>query len=132
MHFGLGWGQYNGSEDKIRNPFTYISNKFIERNDLISDQGGQVNFGKYFSNKDVSPFYGFSYKLNNKLLLKLEKDTTYSDVDYIKYKERKNDYSIGFNYELNNNIFIGASFERGSNFSFKFVYRNNPKNNKEI
>ena len=38
-----------------------------------SGEGGQLNLSKYFSGKDVAPFYGISYGLNNKMLLNLKK-----------------------------------------------------------
>ena len=65
LHFGIGWGQYNGSDRVLRNPLTYISDRFNFRDGSVADQGGQLNIGNYFSGS-VSPFYGFSYKFKNK------------------------------------------------------------------
>ena len=28
MHFGLGWGQLNGTSKKIKNPFGYLKDSF--------------------------------------------------------------------------------------------------------
>ena len=127
MHFGIGWGQYNGSNSKIKNPFSYLSDRFKKRDEFFQDQGGQLNFGKYFSSNEASPFYGLSYKYSKNLLLKIEKDTTNLESGYIEYKKRKNNYSFGIDYSVNNNFSLGASYERGSNFSFRFIYKNNPK-----
>ena len=46
------------------------------------------------------------------------------------YPDKKNDYSFGLKYKLNNNFVVGLSYERGSYFSAKFSYRNNPNNSK--
>ena len=43
------------------------------------------------------------------------------------YPERKSDYSIGFEYSLNDNFNIGISYEKGS-YTLKILYKNNPKN----
>ena len=126
MHFGLGWGQLNGANKKIENPFTYIDSSFNKRDLTNYEGGGTFNFDNYFSDDEVSVFYGLSYKYNNKLNLKFEKDTTNTN-NRIVYKDSKSEYSFGFEYSLNNNFNIGASFERGSIFSLKFVYKNNPK-----
>ena len=126
MHFGLGWGQLNGANKKIENPFTYIDSSFNKRDLTNYADGGTFNFDNYFSDDEVSVFYGLSYKYNNKLNLKFEKDTTNTNSRIV-YKDSKSEYSFGFEYSLNNNFNIGASFERGSIFSLKFVYKNNPK-----
>lgn len=126
MHFGFGFGQLNGADNKIENPFTYINSSFNNRDLTKYGDGGTFNIDNYFSDDEVSVFYGLSYKYNNKLNLKFEKDTTNTNQRLV-YKDSKSEYSFGFEYSLNNNFNIGASFERGSIFSLKFVYKNNPK-----
>ena len=121
MHIGIGWGQYNGSNSKIKNPFSYLSDRFEKRDEFFQDQGGQLNFGKYFSSNETSPFFGISYKYSKNFLLKIEKDTTNLESGYIEYKKRKNNFSFGIDYSVNNNFALGASYERGSNFSFRFI-----------
>ena len=66
IHFGLGWGQLNGSNNKINNPFGYFSDRFNTRS-LDTGSGGNFDINKYFTSKTVSPFYGISYSLNNKI-----------------------------------------------------------------
>ncbi len=130
MHFGLGWGQLNGSSEKITNPFTYISDSFETRPSGNKGGGGQFNPDKYFSSLTASPFYGISYSLNNKTLLKIERDvinTSGSGDSQLVYDKRKSDYSFGLDYSVNSNFTIGASYERGNYLSIKFVYKNNPK-----
>lgn len=127
MHFGIGWGALNGSEQSFKNPLSYISENFNDRPSQYSDKGGQLEPSQYFSGKTASPFYGISYVLNNKTLLKFESDTTRIEELGIKYEDRSSDYSIGVDYKINDNLNLGLSFERGNYFSLKFIYKNNPK-----
>ena len=77
FHFGLGWGNLNGSNKRFKNPFGYIDDSFYRPSNFEDEgQGGQFKASRYFSDKDVSPFYGFTYIINNKTLIKFEKDTT--------------------------------------------------------
>lgn len=128
LHFGLGWGALNGSDDSFKNPFSYISDSFNERPIGYSSKGGQFEPSQYFSGTTASPFYGISYSLNHKTLLKFEKDTTEINELGIDYDDRSSKYSLGIDYSINNNFNIGLSFERGNYFSLKFIYKNNPKN----
>ncbi len=127
MHFGLGWGQLNGSNKKIKNPLTYVRDDFNNRPVGIDNLGGQFNVDKFFSGATASPFFGISYSLKNNLLLKVEKDTTNTDGTFIQYDEKESEFSIGLDYSINNNFTVGASLERGNYLSLRFVYRNNPK-----
>ena len=128
IHFGLAWGTLNGSEQKIKNPLSYIHDSFNNRESSV-DEGGQFQLSRYFSSQEVSPFFGFSYVLNSKTLIKLEKDTT--DTTFlpggVDYKLADSNYSFGLEYSLNENFSLGLSFERGNTSSLKFIYKNNPK-----
>ena len=126
MHFGLGWGTLNGSKDTIRNPLGYISSNFKNRPTQTAAQGGAFQPSRYFSGQTASPFFGASYALNSKTLLKIEKDTTLT-TDTLDYKEAKSSYSVGIDYTYNENFVLGFSIERGSHASLKFTYKNNPK-----
>lgn len=127
LHFGLGWGTLNGSNNRVKNPFSYISDKFKDRPRDFEGYGGELDFSKYFSGKTASPFFGISYAYNEKLLLKLEKDTTLIN-GLINYQIPDSDYSFGIEYLINDNFSFGISHERGNYSSFKFIYKNNPKN----
>ena len=83
--------------------------------------------GRYFSGKTVSPFFGFSYSLNDKTLIKIEHDVTESP-GRIEYEIPKKQYSLGFDYNLNSNFSFGIAHERGNYFSVRFNYKNNQKN----
>lgn len=126
FHFGIGWGNLNGSDSNFKNPFGLISDRFFERPNETEDNGGQFQPGRYFSGNKASPFFGLSHSLNDKILIKAEYDSTLTPgkVGYIK---AKNNYSFGVEYSINDNFIVGISNERGTNTSLKFVYKNNPK-----
>ena len=126
FHFGIGWGQLN-SDDDIKNPLGYISDRFKTRPIGFSGKGGSFNPDQYFSGISASPFYGISYKFKNNLFFNFEKDPIKIDGPLMPYPEKKNQYSYGLVYKINNNFNIGFSKERGNYFSLKFNYKNNPK-----
>ncbi len=126
MHFGLGWGQLNGSSQKFDNPFGYITDNFKTRPTDFG-KGGTVDPSRYFSGQSASPFVGISYSLRNNLLLKIETDTTNTEEGRISYDNPESDFSLGLDYVINDNFSLGASFERGNYFSLRFIYRNNPE-----
>jgi hypothetical protein len=128
MHFGLGWGALSGASSQVKNPFTYINDSFKERPEVYADAGGALSPGTYFSGLKAAPFYGISYSLNSKTLLKIEMDTILEGQQGIKFlPNRKSDYSFGVDYSINSNFTLGLAFERGNYSSLKFVYKNNPK-----
>ena len=125
FHFGIGWGTYNGSKNNIRNPFGYIVDSFNDRPTNTEGEGGQFQPSRYFSGKNVSPFYGMTYAFNEKFIFKIEKDTTLTP-GRVGYEIPESDYSYGFEYMINSNFTLGVSQERGNYTSFKFTYKNNP------
>ena len=129
FHFGLGWGTLNGSSSSFKNPLGYLHDQFNTRSSSIDNtykfEGtGSLQTGRYFSG-EISPFYGFSYALNKRTLLKIERDTTLIPKNIL-YKEPQSDYSFALEYNINKNFTIGLSQERGNFFSLKFIYKNNP------
>ncbi|MDB2451296.1 YjbH domain-containing protein [Gammaproteobacteria bacterium] len=126
IHFGLGWGIMNSSKHGIKNPLGYLSDRFLDRPTNTEDKGGQFQPGRYFSGQEASPFFGIAYSLNEKILMKVERDTTDQDAR-IKYKQPSSDYSFGIDYAISDNFSIGLSHERGAYSSVKFVYKSNPK-----
>ena len=128
MHLGLGWGRLSGSSSQIKNPLTYINDTFKERPEAYAGSGGAFNLGTYFSGPKAAPFYGISYSLNNKTLLKIENDTIQAGrpgIPFLPY--RKSNYSFGIDYSINSNFSLSIAHERGNYSSLKFVYKNNPK-----
>ena len=126
IHFGLGWGTINSSKHGIKNPLGYLSDRFFDRPAEFADKGGQFQPSRYFSGKEASPFFGIAYSLNNKTLIKIERDTTNQDAK-IEYKQPSSEYSLGIDYAISDNFSIGLSHERGAYTSVKFIYKNNPK-----
>ena len=128
MHLGLGWGKLSGSSKQINNPLGKLRESFYDRSGGYSGEGGQLNLSKYFSGENADPFYGISYSLNDKTLIKFEKDTIL-DIEgaSLLYPERKSDFSFGIDYTINDNFSVGISHERGGYSSIRFIYKNNPQ-----
>ena len=99
MHYGVGWGALTGQDDSFKNPLGYISDNFKTRPVNTKDKGGSFQPSRYFSGETASIFYGASYALNEKTLLKVEKDTTRTN-GRMPYDEPKSDYSIGIDYSI--------------------------------
>ena len=125
FHFGLGFGLLDGSDQSFKNPLSLISDKFNDRPTELEGLGGSFQPSRYFSGETVSPFFGVSHVVRNKLILKLEHDTSVRP-GLVPFREPKSDYSFGFDYLINDNFSIGMSFERGDYATFKFVYKNDP------
>lgn len=127
---GLGWGTLNGADNRLKNPFSYLDDSFNNRPDekigyVYDNKGGNFQAGRYFSGEDISPFFGISYVLTDKVLLKAEYDSTLTPGE-VGYKVREKDYSVGLEYNITDNLVVGISSERGSYTSLKFIYKNNP------
>ena len=127
LHFGLGWGNLNGSDNAFKNPLSYIHESFSSRPDGIANKGGQFEPSRYFSDSSVSPFYGISYAINNKFLLKIESDSTKTD-GLINYEIPSKRVSIGLEYSPNKNFTIALANERDNFFSIKFTYKKDASN----
>jgi hypothetical protein len=122
MHFGLGWGTLNG-ESSLKNPFIFLDDSFEERLEINNIQGGQFSTDTYFSGKSITPFYGISYVVHPKVLLKLEHDPTLIDRYDIPYDNPKSRITFGLDYLINDNINIGIAAERGNFISFRFAVK---------
>ena len=128
VHFGLGWGALNGSKSSFRNPLINLSDNFKTRPEDFG-KGGEFEPSRYYSGSTISPFFGFSYVFNEKIIFKYEKDPTQTP-GFIGYKETKNDNSYGIDFSVNSNFTIGLSHERGDFYSLKITYKNNPELNR--
>ena len=102
FHFGIGWGELNGLDD-ISNPFGYIYDGFNTRPENYEDKGGQFQPSRYFSGKTASAFYGLSHVINDKLILKIENDTT-NTPGLVGYKDPKQRLSYGLDFAINSNL----------------------------
>ena len=126
LHFGLGWGLLNGSDNQFKNPLGSLNDQFYSRPTGGSGYGGQFQPERYFSDKTVSPFYGLSYAIGEKILLQFEYDSTEAPGN-IGYEIPNEDYSYGVEYKISDSFTIGLSNERGNFTSLRFVYKNDPK-----
>ena len=115
----------NSSRYGIKNPLGYLSDSFLDRPAELADRGGQFQPSRYFSGEQASPFFGLAYSINEKILMKVERDTTAQDAA-IEYKQPSSEYSFGIDYAISDNFTIGFSNERGAYSSVKFIYKNNP------
>ena len=125
FHFGIGYGLLNGSDLSFKNPLTYISNQFNDRPSETQGLGGSFQPSRYFSGETASPFFGVSHAVRDKLILKLEYDSSVRP-GLVPFMIPKEDFSFGADYLINDNLSIGFSIERGDYASFKFVYKNDP------
>ncbi len=130
MHFGLGWGALNGSED-FKNPLIYINSKFAYRPEAYAEQGGQFQLSKYFSDETISPFFGIAYSINDKFLLKLERDTTQTPGE-VGFEIPSNRLTAAIDYNVNKNFTIGISQERGNYLSLRFIYKQDASSSKNV
>ena len=126
FHFGLGWGQLNGSDKNFKNPLGDIYDGFYDRPTVTEDRGGQFQPSRYFSGDTVSPFFGVSHVINDRYLLKIEYDTTVTPGK-VGYADSKQDFSVGIDFNLTRNFSIGISSERGKSTSIRFSYKNESK-----
>tara|TARA_B100000674_G_scaffold483561_1_gene487636 strand:- start:8544 stop:10379 length:1836 start_codon:yes stop_codon:yes gene_type:complete len=129
FHFGLGWGNLNGSDYSFKNPLGKISDKFYTRPSSI-EGGGQFQASRYFSDKTASPFFGLAYVVNRNLVFKLEHDTTLTPGK-IGFTESEKQVSAGLDYNISNNFSASISYERDNAISLKFTYKNNPEISKK-
>ena len=104
LHFGLAWGALNGSKNKFKNPLSYLSDSFLDRPTGTEDQGGQFQASRYFSG-DKLPFFGISYALNDRTLIKIENDIT-KTPGKVGYKEAEQDFHR-YRFNINKNFSIG-------------------------
>ena len=128
FNLGLGWGNLNGKKD-FKNPLIYLDERFKTRPEDFAQQGGQFQSSRYFSDEDISIFFGAAYLLNEKTIFKIERDTTKTD-GLIDYDSEGSSLSYGIDFNISSNFSIGIFNERDSFYSLKFLYKANP--NREI
>jgi membrane-associated phospholipid phosphatase len=100
--FGLGWGNLAGN---IRSPTT-------------SGQGGEFQFGNYFSGT-ARPFGGVQWHSPwSPLLLKAEYDSNdYQNEPLVNRFEQKSKFNFGATYRLYSWLDLTAGYERGNTLS---------------
>ena len=130
FHFGLAWGALNGSKNSFKNPLGYLYDGFYNRPTYTEDRGGQFQPSRYLSGESASAFYGLSHVINDRLILKIENDTTITP-GLVGYADSKQKFSYGLDFAINSNFSLGFSYERGNEYSFRFVYKKDAKDSKK-
>jgi hypothetical protein len=131
---GMGWGKI--SSKNLKNPFTYISDRFISRDKSSNTRGGEFSIDSFFSGRP-SLFGGAEIFLPNLkgLRLKIEYDSTdYDDEGFadgrssFKYafapvKRPDSKLNFGFIFPYNKNLHLKLSFVKGNTLSFGFSFQ---------
>ncbi|HUF85783.1 MAG TPA: YjbH domain-containing protein [Thermohalobaculum sp.] len=123
---GVGWGRLAGA-NPIKNPFCTYVDRLCARGGEFT-QGGTVDFGSFFSGRDMGLFGGVEWRTPiDGLTLKAE----YSDDDYdreIANGVFKPDLPLNFGaeYRLTQGIEIGAYYMYGSAVGLRLSLSGNP------
>lgn len=123
---GIGWGRFAGT-NSVGNPLCFNDNTFCTRAGP-ADTGGTVNFGDFFSGKDMGFFGGLSWRTPiDGLVLKAE----YSDDEYTREGgpagfEPNIPLNFGAEYRPLENIGVGAYYMYGSEFGVRVTISVNP------
>ncbi len=119
---GLGWGIL-GTQGGISSPLNFVDERFKTRSSE-SGQGGEFSYDDWFSG-EASLLGAIEYDLKKLgLRLKLEYDTTNPDQRNVVNKV-KSRFNFGATYNLNKNLKISGSFERGNRFRVGFNLKGN-------
>ena len=118
---GLGWAILNANS--IKNPLSYVSNRFDNRGNPKSG-GGQFSTDSYFSGK-AGYFGGFEYFIPkfHGARIKFEYDGTNYASEAKKPINQDSKYNLSYVHPLSRNFFLKLSYVRGNNLSFGFSYR---------
>ena len=127
---GIGWG--NLSNNRFKNPFSFLSKRFNDRSLKLQDQGGEFNTSAFFRGK-ADLFLGAEIYLPNTKgkRFKIEYDTTnyfqegFNDTGFGKKKKQASKVNIGFIHAISDNFHYKVSYTKGNTLSFGFSYSAN-------
>lgn len=128
---GIGFGTL--SRNGFKNPFTSFSDSFNERTIIGDTQGGEANFGSFFSGK-AGIFAGAEVVIPNSkgLRIKVEYDSTDYSIEGFPYgkesfvfafapvKQSESRINYGVVYPLSKYIQLKLSYAKGNTISFGF------------
>ena len=131
---GMGWGKI--SSKALKNPLTYISDRFKSREQLSNTRGGEFQVDSFFAGRP-SLFGGAEIFLPNLkgLRFKIEYDSTdYDDEGFpdgrasFKYafgpvKRSDSKINFGFLYPYNDNLHLKLSYVKGNTLSLGFSFQ---------
>jgi hypothetical protein len=133
---GIGFGVL--SANNLSNPFASISNSFNKRTKVGDTQGGEANFGSYFSGK-AGIFGGAEILIPNAqgIRVKVEYDATDYGIEGFPFgresfsfafkpvKKEKSRFNFGFVYPLSKFFELKLNYVKGNTLSFGFSLKAN-------
>lgn len=119
--FGLGWGNLNGNA--IKNPLSYLADRFETRGNP-KPGGGQLSTDTYLSGK-AGYFGGVEYFIPKfgGARIKLELDGTNYQTESKVPLNQNSKFNISYVHPINKNFFLKLSYVRGNTLSFGFSYK---------
>lgn len=122
---GLGFG-YIGRTGNIDNPLCEIADRFCERGNELSGEGGEFEIDEWFTG-NAAIFGGIEYQTPwDPLALKIEYDgNDYSREPSRTPIEQDSHWNFGLHYRVSDNFNIQVSYERGNTWMFGFNLRTN-------
>lgn len=110
---GLAWGN-GGAAGGIKNPFRLLGDRF-ETRDEFEGQGGDVNFGNYFSGEEVAPVAGVEYSSwGSDWAFKVELDgNDYKSEGLNNRFSQEYPINVGVVYRVNDLFKVQVGWERG-------------------
>ncbi|MDA9626388.1 YjbH domain-containing protein [Pseudomonadota bacterium] len=129
--FGMGWGIFD--QNRVKNPFIYVSEKFNDRSKSGNTQGGEFDLNTMFSGP-AGLFGGIEYILPNVngARLTVEYDgTNYQKEGFpfgrksFKYafesvKQPDSKINFGFTYPVNKHLQLKLNYVKGNTINFGF------------
>ncbi|MBS62470.1 YjbH domain-containing protein [Salinisphaera sp.] len=111
---GLGWG-YLGSRGDLGNPIGVFSERYKERIDEDTGQGGDFNLKQLFSGR-TSVFGGIQYHTPfEPLTLQIEYEgNDYESEPLNNPQEQDSPINVGARLQVNDNLTLSAAWERGN------------------
>jgi len=118
MSLGLGWG-YAGARGNIRNPLSFISDRFTNRPGNASFGNGGTT-GKGYFRGPTSLFGGVQWQTPwDPLVMKLEYDgNNYKNEPFSNPIDQKSPFNVGVVYRYSKAIDLSAGIERGNRAMF--------------
>ena len=119
---GLGFGRLSG-RNSFSNPFGILSSRFDTRQRNKIGRGNS-RYNSWFHG-DTSPFYGLTYKLDERLMLSAEftPDIMSRESNYLSIESP---WNFGASYSLNDYLTLSTQYLHGSQLSVAANIKVNP------
>jgi len=129
---GMGWG-YLGQSDNFSNPFCTLSDSYCERSNGYSDNGGTIEYSKWFKGSSAI-FGGVEYQTPYQpLRLKVEYDSNDYSGDFPVTKgatemTQHTPWNFGLLYNIAHWGDLRIGYERGDTLTLGFTFNTNFNN----